>query len=279
MSEIRSNLNLSFFRQLFKCGTTALCQDSTILPRQNVIGVQTTINSETEMKCLALTWPQGYLPTVYHDMLACAFLACNTVKFHISLRTLSATFAGMLVSSHAPPKWNKHANVIEQKVRLGCKLFCVHCHDASHTWCRSWCHGLSLVLHGRDTFADLFKPALSVGKWAQSFKYVVNVPGNCGSARLAYQLYDSAVVLLVVSEDEEWYDTSFTSSQTAYLPYALYLPYMFSRCGDYLMIEYSSSWTCVSDRPTVFFTILSTHAGCYFQHLFCEWLDLHKNRD
>ena len=55
-----------------------------------------------------------------------------------------------------------------------------------------------------ERLTDYFKPYLSVEKWASQFKYVINVPGNCGSARLAYQLYDNAVVFLVSSEDEEW---------------------------------------------------------------------------
>lgn len=49
-----------------------------------------------------------------------------------------------------------------------------------------------------------YKPRMPLQEWDDHFKYVINVEGNCGSARLAYQLFTDAAVLLVAGEDEEW---------------------------------------------------------------------------
>ena len=41
-------------------------------------------------------------------------------------------------------------------------------------------------------------------EWADNYKYQLNVPGVCASARLAFQLWTDAAVFLVASEDEQW---------------------------------------------------------------------------
>lgn len=51
---------------------------------------------------------------------------------------------------------------------------------------------------------QFYKPYLPLSEWADHFKYVANVEGNCGSARLAYQLFSDAAVMLVIGDDEEW---------------------------------------------------------------------------
>lgn len=63
----------------------------------------------------------------------------------------------------------------------------------------------------REALLDYFKPNLPVERWGNQFKYALNVPGNCGSSRLAYQLYSDAAVFLVISEDEEWWADCQTS--------------------------------------------------------------------
>ncbi len=45
---------------------------------------------------------------------------------------------------------------------------------------------------------------MELADWESEFRYIVNVEGNCGSARLARQLLGDAVVFLVAGEDEEW---------------------------------------------------------------------------
>ena len=50
-----------------------------------------------------------------------------------------------------------------------------------------------------------YLPRMPLDDWAEHFKYVINVEGNCGSARLAKQLHSDAAVLFVAGEDEEWW--------------------------------------------------------------------------
>ena len=67
--------------------------------------------------------------------------------------------------------------------------------------------GLINLIDGRrcrDTFNDWAKPYLPLKEWADQYRYVINVAGNCASARLSKQLLSDAAVFLVGGEDEEW---------------------------------------------------------------------------
>jgi len=60
------------------------------------------------------------------------------------------------------------------------------------------------ILRCREEWEQYTKPHLELADWEAEFKYIVNVEGNCGSARLARQLMGDAVVFLVAGEDQEW---------------------------------------------------------------------------
>lgn len=68
-----------------------------------------------------------------------------------------------------------------------------------------------------------YKPRMPLNDWANYFKYVINVEGNCGSARLAKQLFDDAAVFFVAGEDEEWFAACFSALLPNPLAYAVLL--------------------------------------------------------
>ena len=73
-----------------------------------------------------------------------------------------------------------------------------------HTWAKKVNY---LQLTGapcRDDFFSWYKEPIPVRDWQETFKYVINVEGNCASARLASQLLGDSAVFWVAGEDQEW---------------------------------------------------------------------------